>query len=141
MRPRAVEGAVKLRDVMQADVPTATPDESATVAWERMSALGADYLVVTKDREILGVLCRHDLAGPDGGNHRRMGRRVGDLMQRDVRTAAPGTSVATAAASMQGQKLGCLPIVERHKLVGMVTTSDMLGIVARGPVSARSSHR
>ncbi len=132
---------MKLRDVMHGDVPTASPDESATVAWERMSSLDADYLVVTKDGEILGLLCRHDLAGPAGGTHRRMGRRVGDLMQRDVRTASPGTSIATAAASMQRQRLGCLPIVERHKLVGMVTTTDMLGILARGTDVARSSPR
>ena len=132
---------MKLREVMQADVPTASPDESATVAWERMSALHADYLVVTKDHEILGVLCRHDLAGPAGGTRRRMGRRVGDLMQRDVRTAAPETSVATAAASMQRQRLGCLPIVERRKLVGMVTTTDMLGILARGTDAARPPRR
>ncbi len=132
---------MKLREVMQADVPTASPDESATVAWDRMSALDADYLVVTKDREILGVLCRHDLAGPAGGTHRRMGRRVGELMQRDVRTAAPETSVATAAASMQRQRLGCLPIVERRKLVGMVTTADLLGVLARGTDAAGSPHR
>jgi CBS domain-containing protein len=132
---------MKLRDVMQSDVPTATPDESATAAWERMSALDADYLVVTKDREILGVLCRRDLSGPAGGTHRRMGRRVGDLMQRHVRTAAPGTSVARAAASMQRQRFGCLPIVQRRKLVGLVTTTDMLGILARGSDAACSSHR
>ena len=132
---------MKLRDVMRANVPTASPEESATVAWERMSALDADYLVVTKNGEILGVLCRHDLAGPAGGTHRRMGRRVADLMQCDVRTAAPGTSIARAAASMQKERLGCLPIVERRKLVGMVTTTDMLGILARSGDGARSSHR
>lgn len=130
---------MKLRDVMQGDVPTASPEESATVAWERMFALDADCLVVTKDGEILGVLGRGDLAGPAGGTHRRMGRSVGDLMQRNVRTAGPGTSVARAAASMRDQRLGCLPIVERHKLVGMVTTADLLGILARGTDRARSS--
>jgi CBS domain-containing protein len=132
---------MKLRDVMQAEVPTASPEESATVAWDRMSGLDVDYLVVTKDGAILGVVRRSDLAGPAGGTHRRMGRRVGDLMQRDVPTAAPGMSVARAAASMQRQKLGCLPIVERRKLVGMVTTNDMLGILARSNDVARSSHR
>ena len=132
---------MKLRDVMQADVPTASPEESATAAWERMSALDAEYLVVTNHGEILGVLSRRDLAGPAGGTRRRMGRRVGELMQRDVRTAAPGTSVARAAASMQKQRLGCLPIVERHKLVGLVTTTDMLGILARAGDAGPSSHR
>lgn len=132
---------MKLRDIMRADVPTATPDESATVAWDRMCALDAEYLVVTKDHKILGVLGRHDLSGPAGGTRRRMGRRVGDLMQRDVPTAPPGTSVARAASSMQRQRLGCLPVVQRRKLVGLVTTTDMLGILARGGDAACSSHR
>ena len=128
---------MKLREVMREDVATASPDESATAAWDRMRALEADYLVVTKDREILGIISSYDLSGPAGGAHRRMGRRVGDLMHRDVVTAGPGTTVARAAATMRRRHVGCLPILERRRLVGIVTTSDMLGVLERG--SKRSS--
>jgi acetoin utilization protein AcuB len=123
---------MKLQDVMHDDVPTTSPDETATAAWERMRALAADHLVVTKGTDIVGIVSWDDLSGPLGGKHRRMGRRVGDLMRRDVVTSSPGTSVARAAASMRASRVGCLPIVQRHKLVGIVTISDMLGILARG---------
>jgi len=122
---------MKLREVMGPSVPVASPDESATAAWERMQATKVDCLVVTRDDTILGTLSWHDLSGPSGGAHRRMGRRVGELMSRDVVTAGPGMSVARAAASMRRNRVDCLPIVDRHKLVGLVTTADMLGVLAR----------
>jgi CBS-domain-containing membrane protein len=71
---------MKLQDVMHEDVPTISPDETATAAWERMRALGADHLVVTKGRDIIGIVSWYDLSGPLGGTHRRMGRRVGEDM-------------------------------------------------------------
>jgi CBS domain-containing protein len=122
---------MKLREVMGPSVPVASPDESATAAWERMQATQVDCMVVTRDDAILGTLSWHDLSGPSGGTHRRMGRRVGELMNRDVITAGPGMSIARAAASMRRNRVDCLPIVDRHKLVGLVTTADMLGVLAR----------
>jgi CBS domain-containing protein len=123
---------MKLREVMGPSVPVASPDESATAAWERMQATRVDNLVVTRDDAILGTLSWHALSGPSGGARRRMGRRVGELMTRDVITAGPGMSVARAAASMRRNRVDCLPIVDRHKLVGLVTTADLLGVLARG---------
>jgi acetoin utilization protein AcuB len=123
---------MKLRDVMRNEVPTASSDEGATEAWERMRATGADYMVVTRNDEIVGILSWHDLSGPAGGGHRRMGRRVGELMQREVVTAGPETTVAQAAASMREHRVGCLPVLDHRKLVGIVTVDDMLGVLARG---------
>ena len=122
---------MKLRNLMRTDVPTASSDESATDAWERMRAAGADYVIVTQNDDIVGILSWHDLSGPAGGSHRRMGRRVGELMHRDVITAGPETTIAQAAASMQQHRVGCLPIIEHRKLVGIVTTYEMLGVLAR----------
>jgi len=123
---------MKLRDVMRNEVPTASSDEGATEAWERMRATGADYMVVTRNDEIVGILSWHDLSGPAGGGHRRRGRRVGELMQREVVTAGPETTVAQAAASMREHRVGCLPVLDHRKLVGIVTVDDMLGVLARG---------
>ena len=132
---------MKLSEIMNATVATAAPDESAAAAWDRMRALDASYLVVTTEGGILGVLSWHDLMGPAGGAHRRMGRRVGELMHRDVVFGTPGTSVERAAATMRRHRVGCLPILERHQLVGIVTTSDMLGVLASGAVAPRRAPR
>lgn len=49
---------------------------------------------------------------------------VKDIMVKKVVTVSPNTSVEKAAAIAQKNKVGCLPIVEGKKVVGMVTTND-----------------
>jgi CBS domain-containing protein len=122
---------MKLRDIVGAEAPIAAPEESAGSAWERMRAQGIDHLVVLRDKEVVGVLSRHDLGGPSGGSHRRMGRRVADLMKTDVVSATPGTDVRSAAALMRRNGIGCLPVIDRGRLVGLVTVSDLLGLLER----------
>lgn len=120
-----------VRDIMDPRPPRAAPDEAAGVAWERMHELGVDHLVVVQDDRVVGVVSRHDLGGPAGGSHRRMGRRVADLMHKDVVTATPASSVRRATSLMRRRGIGCLPIVERDRLVGLVTVSQLLGVLER----------
>jgi len=52
------------------------------------------------------------------------------VMQRGVVTAAPDDLVADAAFSMMHHRVNCLPVVERGRVVGIVTAVDLLGVVA-----------
>ena len=52
--------------------------------------------------------------------------RVKEIMVAPVVTVTPETSVAEAADMMMQRGLGCLPVVEREKLVGIVTKTDLL---------------
>ena len=122
---------MKLSDILDAHPITASPNESAGVAWERMQAKGVDHLVVLAGDRVVGILSRHDLCGPAGGTHRRMGRRVADLMRRDVVTATPATSVRRASARMRRRGVGCLPIVVGGSLVGVVTVSRLLVVLEK----------
>jgi CBS domain-containing protein len=51
--------------------------------------------------------------------------QIKDIMTTDVRTCAPRTNLATAAALMLDGDCGILPVVEEGKLVGIVTDRDM----------------
>jgi acetoin utilization protein AcuB len=119
-----------VRDILDVKVAIASPHESASAAWERLQALGTDHVVVVKDGRVVGVVSRQDLSGPSGGAHRRMGRRVGDLM-RDAVTATPSTSVARAVALMRRPGVTCLPVIERGKLAGIVTVPRLLRLLER----------
>ena len=44
---------------------------------------------------------------------------------------APGDSVADAAGLMITHKVSCIPLLEDGKLVGIVTTIDLLSLLAR----------
>jgi CBS domain-containing protein len=50
-------------------------------------------------------------------------------MRRDVSTTTPTTSVRRAAASMRRRHVGCLPVVTRKQLVGILTVSQLLRVL------------
>jgi len=51
--------------------------------------------------------------------------KIKDIMTTEVRTCAPDTNVAAAAALMLDGDCGILPVVDEGKLVGIVTDRDM----------------
>ncbi|HVV51215.1 MAG TPA: CBS domain-containing protein [Polyangia bacterium] len=48
------------------------------------------------------------------------------IMGKDVLTVDPATTAAEAARLLETYKLGCLPVVEHGKLVGIVTEADFV---------------
>jgi len=51
-------------------------------------------------------------------------------MIRDLMTVAPETPTLEALAIMRRRKVGCLPVVENDRLVGIITAYDFLAIAA-----------
>jgi acetoin utilization protein AcuB len=52
--------------------------------------------------------------------------RVKEIMTYPVVTITPDISVAAAADMMITKGIGCLPVVDDQKLIGMVTKTDLL---------------
>jgi CBS domain-containing membrane protein len=48
------------------------------------------------------------------------------VMTKDVRTVYPDTPALDAARILRSHGYGCVPVVERGKLVGMVTEADFV---------------
>ena len=61
---------------------------------------------------------------------------VNEVMTRNLRTCAPGTSVAEAAALMLEADCGILPVVENGQLFGVVTDRDLFIALATRNVRA-----
>ncbi len=49
-----------------------------------------------------------------------------EIMTYPVVTVAPDTSAAAAADLIITKGIGCLPVVDNHQLIGMVTKTDLL---------------
>jgi CBS domain-containing protein len=57
---------------------------------------------------------------------------VTEVMARDLATAGTRDSVRVAANRMRGRTVGCLPVVDGGRVVGIVTTADLLELIGRG---------
>lgn len=51
--------------------------------------------------------------------------RLGDVMTRDVDVVSADATLAEAAAKMRSRDVGALPVLDGHKLVGMLTDRDI----------------
>ena len=53
------------------------------------------------------------------------------VMVKDPVTVEPATPMREVVAMLHNKKLGCMPVVEDGKLVGIITTTDMLKLLHR----------
>lgn len=116
---------------MSRDVLATTPGTTADRVWSEMKLRGIRHFVVMDRKSVVGVISDRDLGGRSGASVRR-GRTVSDLMAHDVVSAGPETTLRQAANLMRGRTIGCLPVLENGRLVGIVTITDILVQLGRG---------
>lgn len=115
---------MRLAEIMSRDVRTARPTDRLDDARRTLESNRVHHLVVMDGGRAVGVISARDLA--------RGGGSVGDAMSPNPVVATSKTTVRQAANLMRGNLVGCLPVVDAGKLVGIVTTSDLLELLGRG---------
>ena len=122
---------MRVGEVMTQKVETASPEESVGAAFARMRDARIRHLVVLRGRKVVGVVSDRDL-GLEGS------QSVGEVMTPHVISATPDMTVRKAANLLRGRTIGCLPVLEGGRVLGIVTTTDLLEKIGRGeerPVS------
>ncbi len=138
---------MRVKDVMTADVTTVRPGASlrevaSILAGRRISGLP----VVDQGGELLGVVSEGDILMKEQGRKDGRGGVLGWLVDRDAGlredkfgartageamtapaiTAGPTDRIAKAASLMVENDINRLPVVERGRLVGIVTRADLV---------------
>ncbi|GAA3507641.1 CBS domain-containing membrane protein [Streptosporangium album] len=126
--------------VMSRTLVAVAPDESPLMAWEIMCRAGIHHLpVVEGNGRLRGVLTKEDLTAHWSGGPIEQSRvRVHALLaDRRCPHTTLDARLAEAAAAMVGAGVDAIPVLgEAHRLVGMVTATDVLRAVA-GRVAER----
>ncbi|MEZ4438414.1 MAG: CBS domain-containing protein [Polyangiaceae bacterium] len=97
---------------------TVSPSTDSNDAIEMMQRVRIRHLLVVEDDELVGVVTDHDLRKADGV--------VRDVMATQLLTATPDMHAAQAARVMVENKINCLPVLKDDKVVGILTSSDLL---------------
>lgn len=117
---------MRVRDVMSTLVRTVTPNDRVAEVREIFRRFDIDQIVVAQHGTVLGIVADNDLRdAPDDAP-------VTEYMVREVTTIAPDALLRKAAGMMTGHAVGSLPVVEKGKLVGIVTTADLLNLLSHG---------
>ncbi len=103
------------------------PQETVYKALQLMSEEDLGALVVIDDGKVVGVFTERDYARKKIlKNKSPKTTTVSELMTKEVRHVNPGTSVEDCMALMTKKCVRHLPVMEKRRLVGVVTVGDVL---------------
>lgn len=122
---------MRVFEIMTSEVLTVTP---ATPVYEALALMRTEkvhHLVVKRNGRIAGVLSDRDLAAPSRFDLRTP-VTVADVMTSDVVTIDREDTIRTAANLMLGRRINCLPVTSNGRLVGIITSADLLELLGRG---------
>ncbi len=129
---------MKVKDLMSKKLFTVKPEDMLDKVFFLFNFEAIRHLPVVDKGKVVGVLSDRDLKkilGPrkkmvtdkvSGTQFTVHARRVRTIMNRGLTTIGPDEQAADAAAIMAKRKIGCLPVVKKGKLVGMITSTDIL---------------
>ncbi len=121
--------SVPVRDAMTVDVLTVGPRTSVAKAAKLMSENGVGSLIVVQKNEPVGILTERDLLMKVVSRDIKPSKiRVGKIMSEPIITTEPDADVVDAARIMIRNKIRRLPVVERGKLTGILTASDITAV-------------
>lgn len=109
--------------IMSKHPETIQPEDSLAKAQEMMEAGEFRSLPVVKDGTMVGMLTERDLRQHRGHLEHT---KVNGAMTAPVVSVGLHSTVQEAARLILRYRIGGLPVVEKDKLVGMVTTTDMI---------------
>lgn len=114
---------MQMQHVMTRSPETIRPEDVLLKAKEMMDAGGFRRLPVVREGRVVGILTERDLR--EHGGYLKS-TKVDAIMRVPVVTVESKASVEDAARLMLRNKIGGLPVVDGGKLVGIVTSSDLL---------------
>ena len=126
---------MKVKDLMQTEVVTLRITDTLEAADTLMRAGLIRHLpVIDVDNRLVGLIAQADVVKAFASSARlhapdkdRLGTILArDVMVTDITTTAPDTEIVEAVDLLARGRLGCLPVVENSRLVGILTETDCL---------------
>jgi CBS domain-containing protein len=127
---------MQVREIMSQDIEVVDRNDNLRTVEERMTTKQLRHLPVLEQGELVGLVTQRDLFkaamssamgyGAKAQQAYLQSVRVKEIMVYPVVTVSPDTPVAAAADLIITKGIGCLPVVDDHRLIGIVTKTDLL---------------
>ncbi len=129
----------RVRDIMASSLTTLPRESSLLDAAITMRRSSVRHLPVVDGERLVGIIterdvqrCAPSLLSPitqEEYNATFENTPIERVMFRSPVTVTPDTTVRDAVMLMLDRKVGCLPVVEGERLVGILTRSDLLNLL------------
>src|SRR5664280_3830110 len=118
-----------IRDIMRSPAVAISADTTLQDAYRTMREQGIRHLPVLAGEKLVGVVTDRDLRLATSAlapSPFPPGSLVSAVMSRKPVTADASDPVEDAARIMRERKIGCLPILDDGRLIGIITGLDLL---------------
>ncbi|MCL4424687.1 MAG: CBS and ACT domain-containing protein [Firmicutes bacterium] len=126
-----------MEEIMSRELVSIGTEDTLARAWELIRQRRIRHLPVVEGTALVGILSDRDLrdASPSVLELRSRdfleGTPVRTIMRPEVITLHPLETIEEAARLLYEHRIGCLPVVSRGELVGIVTETDILRSLVR----------
>ena len=128
----------KVQDVMSKPVVTVEESSNGYDIVRELMNRDIGCIVVTKGNEVVGIVTKGDVlretimkkADPQK-------TPASEIMSRPVVTIDPGVTLEEATETMSKNNVSKLPVVKDQKLVGIITSSDLIRKEGRKKLSKK----
>ncbi len=141
--------AYLVRDFMTSPAKSISHDARLLDAALALRNTGFRHLPIVDGERLVGIITDRDIhrfspsllskISPEEYNAVFENTPLERVMTRNPLTVTPATPLRDAAAILHEKRLGCLPVVEDGQLVGIITVTDMLGVLLRFLAAAQES--
>src|ERR687887_1108286 len=115
-----------VRDIMTKQIVMIDHDKSALEAAKTMTEKGISSVFVVRDGQPVGIVSERDFIKKICAKELPIAEvKIGDIMSKILTTADPETPIEVAVQRMVNHKIRRLPIMERGKIVGIITVTDL----------------
>ncbi len=129
-------GRTRVRDIMSDKMVTISESDTLSTVEDIMTLGRVRHMPVVHAGKLVGVVSERDLLRTSlsnltefGSEERRLflhAVEIARVMSAPPITIAPDATVEEAARVMADRKIGCLPVLEDGRLLGIVTETDVL---------------
>ncbi|BAJ03217.1 CBS domain-containing protein [Shewanella violacea] len=127
---------IRVSDIMTSRIVTIEMDDRLTVAKEIFDNAPFHHLLVIEHNKLRGILSERDYLralSPNIGNineterdSETLQKRAHQVMTRSPVTIAPNQTIKQAGELLLQHDIGSLPVLDKGKLVGIITWKDLL---------------
>ncbi|MDP2943320.1 MAG: CBS domain-containing protein, partial [Candidatus Omnitrophota bacterium] len=115
---------IKAKELISSKLPEATPDEPVRRVRDKIAGSNTEYAVIRDGNQIAGIAALKDL---DKAISRGFGHsRIKGYMSGKIFPVKADTSVYAIQDIIYEKGVGCVPVFDGAKLLGIVTRSDLL---------------
>ena len=117
---------MKVKDIMTRNVKTISPNATMEEAAQEMRENKIGCLVVVEGEKPIGIITERDLAYKIIAQGKSLETKVREVMSSDLKTIEKDANIKQAAKLMASHVIRRLPVVEKGKLIGIVTIDDIM---------------